>query len=426
MDLLKELAPPDKVNFGEETLIAAFSGPVTDRTPGWHFRPSQADGQGMSYAAFEGYYPDRGGKLYGDPVSLRKSPGEAADYRLTFTGKTPGSAYAGVEWFGDDAEIQVQPDNNDGVRGNEFKPYVITLHAEPQTTKASIFFMTGDGVEVNNIRLERISVSAAAAECDAVYARMQPLFYSPPQSVSALLPRTAEALESGKPWRIVMLGDSIVNDTCNSVFGALLKREYPQSRVEIICSVRGSTGCWYYREEQNFRQYVADKKPDLLIIGGISNDVQGAVDGIAAIEQVIQMAKAKIGCEILLLSPGYSYDTRPVDARNSAAPIPPLKWQPADDKQKFMLRERNLAARLRIPFLDATTPAYEYVYASGKPFHHFNRDEVHSNIMGKQINGRILQRFLSRRGKCECKGTMGKSSVSEPGLQPVTERTTGR
>jgi hypothetical protein len=60
-----------------------------------------------------------------------------------------------------------------------------------------------------------------------------------------------------------------------------------------------------------------------------------------------------------------------------------------------MQHERKLAAKLEIPFLDTTTPAYEYVYLSAKPFEHFNRDKVHSNIMGKQINGRILQRFLT-------------------------------
>jgi len=382
------------VSRGDEQMITSFKGNVTDKTAGWYFQPSQADNKGMSRAAFEGYYPDRGGKLYSVPVSLQKSATEAGYYRLSFVGKTAGTAYAGVEFFGDNGKVQVQPDNNDGVRGNTAKNYKILIRAEPQSTRASIFFMTQNGIEVNNVKLEKVSAADVAKISDSIYAAMSPLNYQSPLHVAELLPRTAEAIKNGKPWRIVMLGDSIVNDTYNSCFGALIQRKFPQSKLEIVCSVRGGTGCWYYQDEKKFQQYVADKKPDLLIIGGISNDEKGASAGIEAIEKVIRLTQKKIGCEILLLSPGYAYDTRHFDANNPNNPIAPLKWQPANDKQKFMLLERELAEKLKIPFLDATTPAYEYVYASGKPFHYFNRDEVHSNVMGKQINGRILQRFL--------------------------------
>ena len=105
---------------------------------------------------------------------------------------------------------------------------------------------------------EPATAAAAAKWCDSVYAKLPPLNFAPKGNPLALAPKTLDALKTGKPWRILMLGDSIMQDTFHSQFHALVKRAYPMSEVTWLVSVRGSTGCWYYCEPENFKKYVAD------------------------------------------------------------------------------------------------------------------------------------------------------------------------
>ena len=66
-----------------------------------------------------------------------------------------------------------------------------------------------------------------------------------------------------------------MNQTYGFGFDLLLNRIYPKVRIEKIASVRGSTGCWWYKEKNRVEDYVLKHHPDLLMIGGISqrNDV---------------------------------------------------------------------------------------------------------------------------------------------------------
>ncbi|MEI8352532.1 MAG: SGNH/GDSL hydrolase family protein, partial [bacterium] len=202
---------------------------------------------------------------------------------------------------------------------------------------------------------------------------------------------TAAALKNGTPWNVVMLGDSIVNDSFNSVFQALIQRDFPKSRVRFIPSVRGSTGCWFYQDPTNFTDYVTRHKPDLLMIGGISNllkDPANVPAGMAKVEAVINQAK-QLGCEIVLMSPACSIDWRP------GSPTPPswnentladgrLTWSPYG----------ALAGKCGIAFWNMTVPTADYMAKSGKPHNFFNRDFIHNNDRGKQIIGRVLQRYF--------------------------------
>ncbi len=102
---------------------------------------------------------------------------------------------------------------------------------------------------------------------DAVYAAMEPLKHAPPADRWALLPKTMKRLQEGDALRIVMLGDSIVNDTSHSKYELLLGRMYPKCRIVKVTSVRGSTGCWWYKEENRVEEWVLRHQPDLLSMG---------------------------------------------------------------------------------------------------------------------------------------------------------------
>ena len=70
-------------------------------------------------------------------------------------------------------------------------------------------------------------------EIAKAYAGMSPVTYRPPEDRWANLPITAAVLCHGEgTLRIVMLGDSIVNDTSRSRWDDLLRKTYPKCRIE--------------------------------------------------------------------------------------------------------------------------------------------------------------------------------------------------
>jgi hypothetical protein len=183
-----------------------------------------------------------------------------------------------------------------------------------------------------------------------------------------------------------MLGDSIINDTFNSNFQALLKREYLNSNLEFICSVRGATGCWHYQEPKQFSKYVTELKPDLLIIGGISQNKD-----INAIRKVIEMTKKQLNCEILFLSGPLGEDWRKYDEKNLTLELPEQKWQGS----AFARKEELLALSMGIEFIDLAQIWHNYLGKSEKPWQCFHRDKIHGDDRGKQIVGRILEKYFT-------------------------------
>jgi hypothetical protein len=92
-------------------------------------------------------------------------------------------------------------------------------------------------------------------QIEKIYTEMPPVEYKPPSDHLNHLPKTRERLTEGGTLRVVMLGDSIVNDTSRSCWNLLLERDYPNCRIEKITSVRGSTGCWWYKEPGRVKKF---------------------------------------------------------------------------------------------------------------------------------------------------------------------------
>lgn len=245
---------------------------------------------------------------------------------------------------------------------------------------------------------------------------LEPYFTN--KKASHLLPNTAVALRNGTPFHVVLLGDSIINDTYNSNFQSLVSKTFPDNQFEYTASVNGCAGGMFYKDPDTFKRFAADLKPDLLIIGGVSNcfNATGA-DARNGMDNVLDMAEA-LHCEILLMTPGTAWDTRSYDLRNPDKNLPAMTWDPKENLRMRLINShalsrdlikisveaylhldfagdlRELSEKHGIPLLDVTPSAYQYVYASEKPWGWFSRDAVHSNVYGKQINGRILADFL--------------------------------
>jgi lysophospholipase L1-like esterase len=220
---------------------------------------------------------------------------------------------------------------------------------------------------------------------DAVYRQMAPVKYAPPADRWQLIPKTMARLQRGPTLRIVMLGDSIVSDTASSQYELLLERMYPRCKVTKIRSVRGSTGCWWYKDEGRVNEWVLKHEPDLLMIGGISQ--RDDVDSIREVIRQVRAARPQV--EILVMTPVFgTYDPR-ADKQ--------WAYDLDADGPSYRSRLKRMAAEEKVEFVNMTGPWGEYLRASDKTRGWFMRDPVHSNERGQQILGRILERYFAPR-----------------------------
>ncbi len=219
-------------------------------------------------------------------------------------------------------------------------------------------------------------------QIDAVYATIDPLVYTPPAGRFANIPKTIARLRDGGELRMVLLGDSIMGNTSGSSFELLLMRDHPKCKVVKIASLRSSTGCKYYKDENRVQDYVLKHNPDLLVIGGISNGGDAE-----AVRSVIRQVRAqKPDTEVLLLTPvfGAMKDehiktfTREIDTTTS----------------NFRFNMQKVAAEEKCAFFDMTGPWWQYIQDSGKTYGWFMGDAVHANARGCQIIGRLLERWF--------------------------------
>jgi len=151
-----------------------------------------------------------------------------------------------------------------------------------------------------------------------------------------------------------MLGDSIINDTSRSCWNLLLEKRYPQCKVEKITSVRGSTGCWWYKEPGRVQRFVLDHEPNLVVIGGISQ--RGDIDSIRV---VIRQIRADSKSDILLMTGAFGR-TNPRDDSHWKKISNPSYYS---DYRKGL---ENLAQEVGAAFLDMEAVWGDYIRQCGK------------------------------------------------------------
>ncbi|MBV8878396.1 MAG: SGNH/GDSL hydrolase family protein [Planctomycetaceae bacterium] len=255
-----------------------------------------------------------------------------------------------------------------------------TKDKESKGTFARLGWWLVDGEAVD----ERIKPGATPVErLDAVYATMAPLAFEPAPDRGTLLPETMKRLREGPSLRIVMLGDSIIQDTASSKFELLLERMYPKCKVEKIVSARGSTGCWWYKQENRVQAWVLDHRPDLLMIGGISqnNDAE-------SVRELIRQVREKSSPEILVM-------TGAVTTLGDPKLDPTWTYEVDPKGDGYRSKLFRMAAEEKVEFLDMTGPWGRYIRASEPVRQWYMRDPVHANERGFQVLGRILEKYFS-------------------------------
>jgi alpha-L-fucosidase len=191
------------------------------------------------------------------------------------------------------------------------------------------------------------------------------------------LSRTQRLLSDGGNIRLLALGDSIVNDMMRSGWVAELAGAYPKARVDGTVYVRGGGGCQYYRLEGRVAREVVSRKPDLVIIGGIS---QRSPDDI---REVIHQLRAGLPqVEVLLVSGAFGT----TDPRDAEA----LAKAPHSGTGPYGRALAELAGEESCAYLDLTAPWAQYIVSTKLHPHRFYRDVVHANEFGEQIFAKIL------------------------------------
>lgn len=204
--------------------------------------------------------------------------------------------------------------------------------------------------------------------------------FAPPPPDWKYLKRTRRLLHEGGEVRLLALGDSIVNDTMRSGWVAQLQEAYPKAQLKTTVYVRGGGGCQHYKEEDRVLKNIVPRKPDLVLIGGISQQ------DIASIREVIRQLRAGLPKVEVLLATGTFGTADPRDARS-------LAKAPHSGTGPYGQALKKLAAEEHSAYLDMTTPWAEYIRSSKLHPHLFYRDAVHANEFGEQILAKILMAF---------------------------------
>lgn len=217
----------------------------------------------------------------------------------------------------------------------------------------------------------------------AIQKEMPPGDFAPATPDWAPLSRTRKILTEGGHLCLLALGDSIVNDTMRSGWVAKLSEAYPKADIEAWVYVRGGGACRHYMEEGRVTKWVVPRKPDLVLIGGISQG--GEIDNIRTV--IHQLRAALPDVEILLATGVFGSQADPRIPEE-------LAKAPYSGTGDYGLQLMKLAAEENCAYLDMTTPWAEYVRSAHVHPHRLYRDRVHANEYGEQILTKILMSFF--------------------------------
>ena len=324
----------------------------------------------------------RKGQLMSTPFAVEPF----AFYRLEFLAQASEKPLCAAVFLDKEGNEIVADDHDSIDTCSDWRPYALCFRGHADARQARIRLRANAGpLSVKNLRVKRITAADAAAWAAGLAAQCPTVQFEPAPDRWQFLPKTMQRLAAGGPLRIVMLGDSICNDTSNSLYETLLARIYPKAKLEIVTSVRGGTGCWYYKDEGRVKSYVLDYKPDLVMIAGISHGFD-----VEAIRSVIRQIRQGSNCEILVMSgaiaPREVFEPAHFHSKPAALAL--------DDIEHFSPRMRRMCREERAEFFDIRRAWDDYMLRSYKPYDHFARDTIHGNSRGKQIVARILAKYF--------------------------------
>ena len=266
----------------------------------------------------------------------------------------------------------------------EWTRYRFCFRGRPEASHVRVSFapQADSPVDVSSVSVVPVSRDHVRQWADEIASALPPVTLpSLPEPVWAKLPQSYQRIRQGGPLRLVMLGDSIINDIANSGFETRIETLFPGARIELVSSVAGGGSCRLYRQENRVATYVTAYQPHLVLIGGISHG-----DDIDAIQDVLRQTRAQTTAEIILATPAFGKR----DLRAEAS------WPLLADLQGdgFRSRLRRLAEEEKTAFADIDGPWGWYVRTCEVETGHFMRDAVHANENGRQIIAQVMAPFF--------------------------------
>lgn len=269
----------------------------------------------------------------------------------------------------------------------ELRKFVFRAHPDAATARIQ-FVPDKSPLHIAGLHLKEISWQEVLQWKRELATKYPPVGYVPPPERGSYLPKTRSRLSRGGTLRVVMLGDSIANDTSNSLFETELKNRFRNTRFEVVTSVRGGTLSTWYQHENRVQEYVLRHKPDLLIIAGISHQFD-----LPALESVIRQVRGQSTTDILLLTDAITPSER---MQRDFVGGSRLGREVATTRAvTYPERLRAMAAREKIELMEMRLAWEEYLKTSPQPQQWYMRDEIHANVYGKQVVGTILARYLN-------------------------------
>ncbi len=228
-------------------------------------------------------------------------------------------------------------------------------------------------------------------EALAAFDRDEPtILYRPEAERWRHLPRTLSALREGRPWRVVVLGDSIANDLYHSFFHRRVNAIYPGAEMQLVQSVHGSAGWDYFLQagddgaEDRVRSFVLDHAPDLVVIAGMSNRE------VADLRELARRIRAGGEAEILAVTAAVCQ----AHYRDSLSPPPEGTSYPVSGRSplRAAMAEAGQADGFAVFDLGRTWDAF--LWNETRPLEWYTRDTSHLNPRGMAVVGRIMAGFF--------------------------------
>lgn len=357
---------------------------------GWKLREPMF-GDDYVLSDFDGKTKPAGARPVTRVFRLDKPAGRPAFYRITFEAKCPERFHY---WWIDsyDAAGKELSDINSALyKSDDFIPYDEVIQLQDRAAYCQLSFLAPEGTEVRDYAIRRISDAEAAEHFERIAKTLPEHSFVAPEDAFDRLPRTRAKLKSGEPLRVLMLGDSLMNDTYNGGFAALLKRDFPASDITVLLSVRGGGSTAHYRTMEYFRPFVLDQRPDLVVMGGISSSggATKAYDDMMAFLRLCREHDLETVMLTLPMSCEFRGSAKACDTFGEAVDYGRFS--------KSLVRRdyiRQASAEMGVPYWDVTTPAVTASARSGKPLDWFQRDLIHNNDRAKIINARALAAYF--------------------------------
>ncbi len=299
-------------------------------------------------------------------------------------------------WYGEPGELT--PVATRIAQSADWVSNVEYIRARPNAVNSYVRFQANSATEssdlhVDNVTVEPVSHAAVLAAADALYAQMPQVDYTPAENRFDALQRTRAKIAAGQPVTIVMLGDSIMDDTANSTLDVLLERQWGVP-VRVVSAVGSGTSMKDWNNPVNtdpdakylnLQENVLDMAPDLVMLGGISNRTEpGSLPCYNDFRGVIGKLRDGIDGQY-----GYQVDILLLTGVLSAY----------GDASGYAAGLQAIADDLGTGMFDIRSAWNQYLSAAaGDGWAHadFMRDSglVHGNTYGKQAVGRILEAYL--------------------------------